>query len=313
MLTIRTLIEPADPIHIDDPDRRTIVAERDSIRIGRLCAHINPLLTYRGTTPGLVGWYECADDPEASRGLLDAAVRLLSARGCTTVIGPIDGDTWHRYRVALPSEERGFFLDLQSPPWQAAQWRDSGFAPIAEYLSTEIAVGAVDTGRIEQATEDFTRLGVTIRKIDPRRFESELALIHDIACRSFDGNFLYTPIALEEFIALYRPVLPAVDPELVEIAVDAAGAPVAFCFALPDLMAPAGTRVIAKTAGRIRRHDLRGLGSHLIERVHLTARRMGCSSVIHALMYESNRSRKVLGDVARTIRRYELYGMLRAG
>jgi hypothetical protein len=309
MLTVDILTEPTGEIHIGDPDLRIVIVARDGAVVGRLCAHVNTLLSYNGATPGLIGWYECADDPEASRALLDAAVRLLKERGCATVIGPINGDTWHRYRVALPSDEPPFFLDLVSEPWHSAQWRDAGFAPIAEYLSTEITVADVDFARIEDGTAMFLEKGVTIRKIDPLLFESELALIHDIACRSFDWNFLYTPITLEEFVALYRPVLPVVRPELVELAFDSAGEPVAFCFALPDLLAPAGSRVIAKTAGKVPRDDLRGLGSHLIERVHCTARALGCTSVIHALMYATNRSRNVLGDIARPIRRYELYSM----
>jgi hypothetical protein len=297
-----------EPMFGEDPDLWLMIATRGGVPVGRVCAFVNPLLGDEVDAIGLLGWYECVDDFETSCGLLDAACEALAARGCTRVIGPINGDTWHRYRVALPGDEPPFFLDLESPPCHSDQWLDAEFDPIAEYLSAEIAVGSVDTDRIERESAEYRERGVVIRAIDMAKIEQELETIHRIATASFDRNFLYTPISFAQFLELYRPILPVVDPELVELAFDAEGAPVAFCFALPDLLAPAGSRVIAKTAGRVRRDDLRGLGSLMIERVHVNARRRGATSVVHALMHQSNRSRDVLGEHAREIRRYELYG-----
>lgn len=296
------------PLHIQDPGLKLLSAERDGAIVGRLCAFINHHLPADPAPPGLIGWYACTDDSEASIALLNSAAEILGDRGCTRVIGPIDGDTWHRYRVALPSNEPPFFLDLQNPAWYAGQWRSAGFSPVAEYFSSEIPVASVDIDRIENDAERYRQQGVTIRPIDATRYESELALIHQIALQSFDRNFLYTPISLADFLSLYRPVLPVVVPDLVELAFAADGEPVAFCFALPDLLAPAGTRVIAKTAGKIRSNNLRGLGTHMIERVVLNAARLGCESVVHALMHRDNRSGRILDDLARPIRSYQLFG-----
>lgn len=293
------------PMHIDDPALCHIAAEREGTPIGSLCAFVNPQLP---PTLGLIGWYDCADDSEASASLLEAAVEILRARGCTSVTGPVNGDTWHRYRVALPSDSPPFFLDVENPSWYAGQWRSAGFSPVAEYFSTEIPIASVDMARIERDEASYRQQGVTIRPVDPQDFDSELALIHTMALKSFDRNFLYTPISLDEFLEIYRPVLPVVVRELVELAFDAEGAPVAFCFALPDLLAPPGSRVIAKTAGKVGREDLRGLGTHMIERVQLTAGRMGYRSVVHALMHRQNRSGRILEELARPLKSYELYG-----
>ena len=47
---------------------------------------------------GVVGHYAAAD-AAAGGALLERACAELAARGCTTVIGPMDGCTWRRYRL----------------------------------------------------------------------------------------------------------------------------------------------------------------------------------------------------------------------
>src|SRR5437660_524545 len=50
---------------------------------------------------GLIGHYE-AVDAEAGTALLRHACQLLAAQGADRVLGPMNGSTWARYRLALP-------------------------------------------------------------------------------------------------------------------------------------------------------------------------------------------------------------------
>ena len=57
------------------------LAWRDGRPVGRISAHIDRNFNeFQDNDWGLFGWFECEDDPEAARALLDAAER----RGCAS-------------------------------------------------------------------------------------------------------------------------------------------------------------------------------------------------------------------------------------
>ena len=71
---------------------------------------------------GMVGHYE-AREPAAGAALLRHACSLLIERGAARVLGPMNGSTWARYRLALPrtpEEDRfqpdGFPGEPRNPP-----------------------------------------------------------------------------------------------------------------------------------------------------------------------------------------------------
>ncbi len=72
---------------------------------------------------GLIGFFEAANEPEPVRELLREAASWLRAQGAKQVVGPMDGDTWHRYRVnAGPFDEPPFLLEPVNPPYYRDLW-----------------------------------------------------------------------------------------------------------------------------------------------------------------------------------------------
>jgi GNAT superfamily N-acetyltransferase len=274
--------------------------------VGRVCGVVNSAMIYRDRVPALLGWYECTDDSEASGGLLDAACAYYSDRGYADVIGPIDGSTWNRYRLARPSAEPPFFLDVYHKPWYPGQWEAEGFTTISEYRSTSFDDLHDDYRDLDRREEELRDRGISIRTIDPEDFEGELRILYDLSVRGFAGNFLYTPIDYERFAEMYRPVKPLVHPEFVLIAT-AGDAPVAFVFAVDDIYATVRKSLVMKSAAVLPAWRGAGLGHHLLERVHRSAYRAGYGRIIHALMREDNRSRNILAGRSRPLRSYRLY------
>src|SRR5262249_39423367 len=103
-----------------------------------------------------------------------------------------------------------------------------------------------------------------------------------------------------------RPVLKAIDPELVLLAEDAAGELVAFLFALPNLTeGPKPKTVILKTYAS----KVKGGGSMLANAFHERARKRGFSEVIHALMHEPILPAQHSGNTGgKVFRRYAMWG-----
>src|SRR5262245_27839519 len=151
---------------------------------------------------------------------------------------------------------------------------------------------------------------MTWRTLDTERFEDELRRIHALTLDSFRENFLYSPISVDDFLAAYRPIRPYVRPDLV-LLLEQQGRLVGYLFGISDhLQAQRGQGIDTAIIKTMAVHpDLagHGLGGLLMARFHEVAARLGYRRVIHALMHEDNRSRKLSRHTARTIRRYTLY------
>ncbi|MBC8144729.1 MAG: GNAT family N-acetyltransferase, partial [bacterium] len=257
------------------------------------------------TTMGC-GWYECIDDHNTAAMLLEAVRAYARHEGYSTLIGPINGSTWHRYRFADPSTSPPFFLDVHNKPWYVSQWRENGMHEIAEFAST-IFDGLASYGDADPRLQKQRDGGIVLRQIRVDDIENELRAIHSISIEGFKDNYLYSPISVDDFMALYRPVIPLVRPELVLIAENAEAAPVGFVFAVDNIVERTRRSLVMKSAAVLPAYRGIGLGHHLLETVHRSAHESGYDQIIHALMHQTNRSTAILSDRAQPYRTYRLF------
>jgi GNAT superfamily N-acetyltransferase len=297
------------PVIQDHPDESWAVTEGDQT-LARCSLWWAAAPRLAGHRLGTIGHYFAADAAAAHR-VLDDACRRLAEHGCTLAIGPMDGNTWRRYRfVTDRGPEPPFLLEPDNPDDWPGHFTGHCFTPLAEYFS---AINDDLTRTDPQMTDVARRAadqGIVIRPIELDRFDAELRLIHALSLASFTRNFLYTAIGEEEFVAQYRGVRPHVRPELVPMA-ERAGELIGFLFMVPDLLQTqreqAVDTVIFKTMAVHPDHRSHGLGRLLMSLGHQTAHRLGYRRAIHALMHADNHSRRISDHTARTIRRYTLY------
>lgn len=253
-----------------------------------------------GLRTAAVGAFDC-ETPEAGGRLLRAAAARLREEGFQAVVGPMDGDTWNRHRLVVESDGRPpFLMEPLNPPHHSAAFDAAGWPVIARYASADQDAG-------EPRPAHPAPPALTVRSLDMAHAEAELRRMHALSLERFAGNFLYRPIGEAAFLAMYGPVLAAVDPELVLLAEDDEGALQAFLFAVPDrLEGEAPRSVVLKTyASRVR-----GGGALLVDRFARLVREKGYGRVIHALFHESNLSaRRSEGAGGRVFRRYALWGL----
>ena len=293
----------------DAPDAH-VVGLRDGVAVARASLwwrHTPPL---PGETVGLVGHYTAAD-AEAGTEVLRNAVSVLKAHGCTIAIGPLDGSTWHAYRLVT---ERGteppYFLEPDTPDDWPAHFAAAGFGVLAEYTSSLVASIPPSPSAVADIARRLDAQGYLLRNVDPSRAAAELDSLYEVSTAAFAENFLYTPIARDAFHAQYGAMLPRLDPRLVLLA-EHAGTVVGYVFVVPDLLEQArtgrATTAIVKTLAVHPAHNGRGLGGLLVDRVQQAAAGLGFTRVIHALMFASNRSQQISRHYGTTFRRYALF------
>jgi GNAT superfamily N-acetyltransferase len=268
---------------------------------------------HEGMATGVIGHYAAAD-AGAGGALLRRACELIAAAGAAVAIGPMDGNTWRRYRFIVErGDEPVFLLEPDNPDEWPAQWTNAGFSPLATYTSAINDDLSVEDPRTDQRLARLEGEGVRIRTIDAARIDLELPRIHALSLRAFAHNFLYTPLGEREFAAQYHAVLPLVRPELVLLA-ERGDDLIGFMFAIPDALQarrghPVDT-VILKTIAVDPSVAGSGLGGAMLDLAQRAARRLGFRRAIHALIHETNTSKQISDRYARTIRRYALYARL---
>jgi GNAT superfamily N-acetyltransferase len=259
---------------------------------------------------GVAGHF-AAVDAKAGAQVLTAACDVLRLHGATLAVGPMDANTWHRYRlVTWRSEDPPFLLEPDNPDSWPGYFELAGFAALAGYHSAccdDIAGLPIDAATAVRLTGE----GFLIRTLDASRIDAELHALWAAACDAFAGNLLYTPVAEEEFRHIYAKPIASVSPEMVTI-VEHAGRIAGFLFAYPDSLQAARVErvdtVVLKTLGVVGGAKRRGLGRWLFDSAIAAVRDAGYRRAIFALIHDGNPSARFGRESRRLIRRYTLYG-----
>ena len=260
----------------------------------------------------------CRLRPAGGAGAAGRRCERLAAEGCTLAVGPVDGNTWQRYRLitgaaasrpSSSSRTTRTSIPASSPPPASSHWRST--------IPRSTPTWRARTPRLPELTRRVADRGITVQPLRPERFDEDMRRVHALSLVSFRDNFLYSPIGEAEFLAQYALIRPHMRPDLVLLA-ERQGTLVGFIFAIPDLLRaqrgqPMDT-VIIKTMAVHPEHGGIGLGSLLMARCEQAARAAGFTRAIHALFHEANRSGRISGHTAQVIRRYTLFARrLRAG
>lgn len=270
---------------------------------GAACRLFRDAPSWDGHRTAAVGGFRC-DSAEAGTALLGRIAETLRTEGFAAMIGPMDGDTWHRYRVVSESDgSPPFVMEPVSGAHDLAAFTDAGFAPISSYVSTRTSLEAAIAPGDPVALD-----GVAVTHWDGHDADGMIGRLFDLSAVSFSRNAFFKPITKTDFLKLYEPVLPAIEPRFVLFAHDTAGNLVGFLFGLPNRAEGARPHsAILKTYASGRR----GVGRLLADRFHRTARELGFSDAIHALMHVDNVSLERSGrHAAQVFRRYALMGRL---
>ncbi len=286
-----------------------LVHEKNGRSTARASVWWRQVPAYGNAPIGMIGHY-AALEGSAAAAILDASCRTLAEEGCRLAIGPIDGNTWRRYRLLTErGREPPFFLEPDNPDDWPGHFDAAGFLPLARYYSAVTPANADDYD-VGDRIQRCEQAGYVLRPFDADHLNAELGCLWRLSCEGFAGNFLYGPISLDEFVEMYSPLLAKIRPELIRI-VEWWGTPVAFCLGIPNLLEaqrgqPVRTLII-KSLAVIPEHRGRGLADLMVAQINRTARTLGMPRTIHALMHEDNPSRRLNRAIMHDFRTYTLY------
>lgn len=310
--------------------QRVLLAEVGGRPAARIVARRSRDLTGEDGRPfGTLGFFEAHNEPEAVDELLDASIGWLRDAGAGTIVGPMNGDTWHSYRFSMgPYDRPPFLMEPYNPPYYLEMWERRGFTRLETYYSQRVEdARALMEGQAKKHERALAN-GYTMRRLDAGRFLEELEAIHALSRESFADNFLYSEITLEEFVGMYSGARRLLDPDMTWFAVAPDGSNAGFLFAFPDerraVAAMRGRRdplalvrfalargkadaVNIKTAGVASAHRRMGLFAAMTHCALREALRKGYGAVNLCLIKDGNPSGALADSLASVLRRYVLY------
>jgi GNAT superfamily N-acetyltransferase len=214
--------------------------------VGRIGACLDRALQEREPDCGVVGFFDCVDDPEAAGRLFEAAYTWLRERGCTRALGPLNYSIHDTAGLLVDGFSTPPTIDTTwNPPHHARLWEAHGWRGIQDLLACagdlprEAPASAVRFG------ERARSRGISVRPLDLSDFGAEVDRVREVYNRAWDANWGHVPIGREEFLYKARDLKAVLDPDVVRLA-EHEGRPVGFLLGLPDL-----NPAIRRSGGRL--------------------------------------------------------------
>jgi GNAT superfamily N-acetyltransferase len=219
--------------------RKLFVALRDGRPVGRIAAIENRAHNeFHHDRVGFFGFFECIDDVDVARGLFDAAAEWLRGRGLTAMRGPMSPSTNYECGLLVDGfDEHPVFMTTWNPPYYEKLVEAAGLLPVKDLLGhlldaddPEFKFPQRFATHAQRARESGR---VTIRSLDPKRFDEELELCWEVYNAAWERNWGFVPFAHDEFAHMGESLKPLLVPELA-LTVEVNGRPAGFMLLVPD-------------------------------------------------------------------------------
>lgn len=275
------------------------------------CYYINTP-SVDGKNIGTIGDIEIINREYGSK-LLSECEKIFAEKDIHTIVAPMNGNTWKKYRtLKTTNNEPQFLLENVSPMEYNKILEESGFEECNVYTSNKGKIAdAYQSKIIEIAKNNLKEKGIEIRKFNKEKAIEDLTKIYNISLESFKRNPFYANIAKEEFLVQYKQYLDLVDSDFILIA-EKEGKEIGFIFCIPNynelkLYGKIKTLVL-KTVAVLPKYEKLAIGNIMLSNIAEIAKEKGFEDWIFAFMHSTNTSQKMAKrNKAEVIREYALY------
>lgn len=222
------------------------VAYRSGVAIGRITAQIDRLHLERyGDATGFFGYVDAPNDAAVFARLFETAEHWLVERGMQRARGPFGLNINQEVGLLVDGfDSPPYFMMTHAHPYYGEAVERCGYAKAVDLFAYLIRA---DFAPPPVMASLYARLKreVSIRPLDPRHKDRDLAIVRDIFNDAWADNWGFVPFTAEEFRAIGHEMLMIIPPDFIQIA-EMRGEPVAFIVLLPNV-----NEVIADLDGRL--------------------------------------------------------------
>jgi GNAT superfamily N-acetyltransferase len=213
-----------------------LALSKEGAILGRVSAHIDwKYVRHHGENTGFFGFFDCIDNIDVARALLDAACNSLREKGMNGIMGPMNFSTNDEVGVLVKGfDSFPFIMMPYNFPYYGKLIKEGGFEKAKDLYAYYAEYDGTTPESFKRISERMKRRsGVYLRNLDMRNFTSDLKIIGQIFNSAWEKNWGFRPMTDDEVAYLGKNLKPIVDPEIVFFAyID--DRPVGFFIAIPD-------------------------------------------------------------------------------
>lgn len=235
----RDMLTPGKHPSLKHIDLELFLAKIGPVIVGRVAAiHNKNHLAFTQDNNGFFGFFDCVDNYNVAKHLLDRAVEWIHGRGLTGVLGPVNFST---------NDPCGLLIDgFDEPPQVMMTYNKAYYQSFIEMYGFEKRMDLFsywfnpDTipnrvltlaGNIEQR---LNRSGITIRTVNLKNFKAEVKSIKRIYNEAWDKNWGFVPFTDEEFEYVAKDMKLILDEDFIHVA-EKDNEVIGFSLALPNI------------------------------------------------------------------------------
>jgi GNAT superfamily N-acetyltransferase len=229
-----------------------MLAERGTQVVGRISAQIDSRWDeFQGGNDGMFGFFECENDREIARALVDAASDWLAARGRERMLGPMDFTMNDECGILIDGyDQPSMILEPWHPPYYRELLEGLGLAKQIDLLMWELWFGELKEGTemhplIHQAAQKSRDEGVVLRQMRRADMEAEVTRFMEVYNEAWGRNWGFVPVTEAEVDFQAKNLKPVLDENWAMIA-ERDGEVVGAALTLPDV-----DQALAKMKGRV--------------------------------------------------------------
>jgi len=224
------------------------LAKKNGELMGRIAGIINHNhIKYHHEKAGFFGFFECVEDYEVARALLDRVRDWLRSKDMEIMRGPANFSSNEEWGVLVEGFDYPPVIMMgYNPPYYPDFLESYGMLKAKDLYAYFIDKNSPPPERVIRMAENIKRKeNVKIRNVDMKDFKGEVERIKRIYNSAWSKNWGFIPMTDEEFDHMAKNLKQIVDPHLVFIA-EVNNQPAGFSLALPDF-----NQVLGRLNGRL--------------------------------------------------------------
>jgi hypothetical protein len=211
------------------------LAYRGDKLVGRISAQIDSLhLELHKDDAGFFGMLDAEDNPETFAALMGAAEEWLRSEGIKRVRGPLSLSINDEVGLLVDGFDTSpYFMMGHSKPYYGTHIEQAGYHKAKDMLAYVVEPN-FPAPKVMKRLLGKSKQSITVRPLDNKRFDAELAVLRDIFNDAWSDNWGFVPFTEAEFKDLGHTLKVLIASELIQIA-EVDGEPAAFIVALPNV------------------------------------------------------------------------------